>query len=144
MTDYDIDIRSIDPEYSPTIPQQAGRDVETGRELHLAGVTVTIKLTWKPRQTSDRRHQTIDVAFSVDHDDGVVTASSVGDAYSDQESFDLEVLVTALEYGERAMIAYLEDVGPDYYLRGVGDLFELAGAAGDDVLVHSDLEVAEA
>lgn len=145
MTDYEIDIRSIDPTYNHTLARQAGRDVDSGFEVHLAAVTIELSLQWRPDRTgAERQRKTVAVKFSVDHEHEDVVPASVGDAHSDQQSFSVERLVTALEYAERAMIAYMEDVGPDYTLRSTDSLLAAAGATGDDVVVHNDLEVVDA
>jgi hypothetical protein len=138
MTDYDIDIRSIDPEYSHTIARQAGREVDDGFEVHLSRLTVRCRLSW--RTSSERRTQKFDVVFGVDHDSETVSPTSIGAAHSELQSVGIKKLVTALEYAERAAIAFLEDVGPDYRLRSTAELLDYAGAPGDDVVVHTALE----
>jgi hypothetical protein len=138
MTDYNIDIRSIDPEYSHTIARQAGREVNDGFEVHLSRVTVRCRLSW--RTSSERRTQMFDVVFGVDHDSETVSPTSIGDAHSELQSVGIEKLATALEYAERAAIAFLEDVGPDYRLRFTAELLDAAGAPGDDVVVHTALK----
>ena len=100
MTDYGIDIRSIDPEYSHTIARQAGREVDDGLEVHLSRLTVRCRLSW--RTSSERRSQAFDVVFGVDHDSETVRPTSIGNAHSELQSVGIEKLVTALEYPERA------------------------------------------
>jgi trimethylamine:corrinoid methyltransferase-like protein len=138
MTDYEIDIRAIDPEYSHTIARQAGREVDDGLEVHLSRLTVRTRLSWPTSR--DHQSQAFDVVFGVDHDSETVRPTSIGDAHSKLQSVGIELLVTALEYAERAAIAFLEDVGPDYRLRSTAELLEAAGAPGDDVVVHTALE----
>jgi len=142
MTDYDIDIRSIDPTYNHTLAQQAGRDVDDGFEVHLAAVTVELRLRWRPDRTgADTEHQTMSVEFRVNHEHEDVVPTSVGDAHSEQQSFGVEQLITALEYAERAMVDYLKNIGPDYDLRSAESLLAVAGNPDDRVVVHNDLEV---
>lgn len=135
MSDYDVDVRSIEPEYKHTIDNQAGRKVDDGREVHLATVTVMVKVSWT--SGSD----TYDITYRFDHEQGTATMASIGDSFTDVQSFDVATLSTAIEYAQRAMIAFLEDVGPDYYIRGFKEQIDSTAEFGDDVRVHTDLEV---
>jgi len=141
MTDYDIDIRSLEPEYKHTFARQANREVDDGRELHLSRFTVTVRLAWG--SGSNYGCQTFDAAFNVDHEAGGVRLTTVGDAHAERQSFSMEKLLTAIEYAERAAVAFLEHVGPDYYLVDGIDLLEgiRQQTTGDDARVHTALEV---
>jgi hypothetical protein len=141
MTNFEVDVRNLEPEYKHTLASQAGRDVDDGREVHLSRLTVTIRLAWG--SGSDYDGQTFSAVFTVDHEAETIRMTSIGDAHGERQSFGIEKLVTAIEYAERAAIAYAEDVGPDYVLRGVPSLFDAVGAHGDAVVVPSELEVAD-
>jgi hypothetical protein len=141
MTDYDIDIREIEPEYKHTLAKTANREVEDGFEVHLSRLTVTVALTWS---TGHRRSdgQTFAVTFNVDHEAETVTTQTVGDAHSECQRFGVEKLTTALEYAEDAAVAFIEDVGPDYVLVDTRDHIQDAGDHINQTRVHTELEVA--
>ena len=142
MTDYEIDIRSIEPEYNHTLAKQAGREVDDGFEVHLARFHV--ELTLASGTGNDYDVDAFAVRFDVDHEAETVRPRLVGDAHNDRQNFGVEKLLTALEYADRAAIAYLEDVGPDYKLQSSEMMAEAVGQHGDDVVVHPDLEVTDA
>jgi len=139
MTDYDIDIRNIEPEYAHTIASQAGREVDDGFEVHLSRFVVTLTLSWGTG--SDYDTQAFAVRFDVDHDDKTVTMASVGDAHGERQSFGVGKLMAAVEYAHRAAVAFVEDVGPDYEIVGAAERLAATGDHGDDVTVHTALEV---
>ena len=144
MTDYDIDIREIEPTYKHTLARQAGREVEDGLETHLSRVQVTVAL--KRGSGKDYDGQTFAVTYTVDHEAEVIRHRKVADAHGERKAFGVEKLLTALEYGHRAMVAFVEDVGPDYSVAApeevAGRVCEDAGTI--DAQVHTDLEVADA
>jgi len=139
MTDYDIDIRGIDPEYKHTIDRTANRTVEDGREVHLSKFTVTVKVQ---KDAGDRNARTYAISFNVDHDAEQVRLSHVADAHSSRKTFGVSKLTTAIEYAMRAAVGFTEDAGPAYNIVGFADQLDTKGEHGDDVIVHTALEVA--
>lgn len=138
--DYDIDIRSIEPEYEHTIDQQAGREVDDGMEVHLSTVTVDVNVSYGRR--GERDVSCYSIVFSVDHDTNSIRTKSVGDAHSKRQSFDIARLTLGTEFAERALVAFLEDVGlEDYHVHTAKDDHTSASHLADTPTVHTELEV---
>lgn len=140
MTDYDIDIRSVEPEYKHTLARQAGREVDDGREVHLSRLTVTVRLAWG--SGNQRNGQTFDIVFDVDHELEDVRVKSVGDAHSEQQSFSFDRLQTAVAHATRAVEAFQSDVGLTYYTADPASMFRTAVNDADRATTHTELEVA--
>lgn len=141
---YEIDIRQIEPEFKHTLARQAGREVDDGLELHLSRFTVTLALKYKSN-SGERMTDYYAATFDADHEQQRIELSSIGDAHDNSTSFSAKRLAVATEYAHRAAIAFAEDVGPNYYVRGMDDHINSAEslASGDDVTVHNALEVSK-
>ncbi|AFH22633.1 hypothetical protein OSG_eHP31_00105 [environmental Halophage eHP-31] len=138
MIDYDIDIRSVVPEYKHTLARLARREVADGLEVHLATLTVDLAVVVP---TGERERTYFQAVFKADHEAETLRLKSVGDAHDNQTSFSSPRLITAVEYAERAAIAYLDSVGLDYRLVGANEQLGDANPANGHVSVHTDLEV---
>ncbi|WP_436933712.1 hypothetical protein [Halovenus marina] len=138
MPEYETRVRSIEPEYSPLIAMEAGRDVENGREVKLQRVAVEVQVRW-----SDER-ETISVSYAVKHDDDLVKQHSVGAAFGETESLTVDRMLHAMVASERAMYGWLADIDLLYDLETLDDQLDEMIAASTDVAVHSHLEVQDA
>lgn len=140
MTDYDIDIRSIDTEYEHTLARQVGREVDDGFEVHLQTIAVEVKVGWRSGGKSKANYYR--ATYKVDHNEEVVRAGYVGDAHGERESFPVSQLVAAVTHADRAVVSLLEDVDlGSYTLRRLGDQLDTT-VVEQDVSVHTGLEVA--
>lgn len=143
MNIQEIDVRNIEPKYNHTIARQAGREVNDGLELHLSTFEIMLVVKYRP-DSGDRDRSYYTATYTVDHDNDEIRLSNIGDANSKRQTFGMQTLVVALEYAQRAAVAFVEDTGaPDYPIVGPSDLLDAArnDATGDDVTVHPALEV---
>jgi len=139
-TEYDIDIRELEPTYKHTLARQAGREVDDGRTVHLRELAVTLRLNWGTG--SDRNGQTFTVSFRVDHEDELVRTHAVKDAHGDVQSFGVQRLAAATAAAEQAAGGFLADVDLNHYDLIAGyDQFTDARSTSDSVAVHTNLEV---
>lgn len=133
---YEVDIRNIDVEYSPVHPYDVGRETDDAGELSLSTIVVQVNLRHKDE------HWTYAISFDVDHEWNRIELSTVGDAHNKRQSFGAEALETAIEHGERAVLAIMPDLVPSYDLEPFASDNRLAGVDADPV-VHQALEVAD-
>lgn len=143
-TEYDIDVRNIDPTYKHTLARQSNREVDDGRELHLSEIEVSVRLKWRHPTGSGggQGSQTFAVRFTVDHDAERVRTRSVGDAHSDRQSYGVGKLAAATAAAEQALGGFLADVDLNHYELAAGyDQFTDARSRSQSVAVHTSLEV---
>jgi hypothetical protein len=134
MSDYDIDIRSVEPKYRHTLDRDAGRDVDSGAEVHLSSLKIEIRIA---DTTGDRDSTTFAATFGVDHEEEAVSWRSIGDAFEKASSFDMSRLLTALSTAEEAAAAFCDDVGLHY------DVTRPLASEGDVPRVHTALGVTD-
>jgi hypothetical protein len=133
-TDYEIDIRSVEPSYNHTLGRDAGREVKQGAEVHLTSLTVEIRIA-APR--SDRSGTTFAATFRADHEAEQLVWKSIGDAFENDTSFKIDRLLTALGTAEEAAAAFCDDVGLEY------DVTRPVASEGPIPTVHTALEVTD-
>lgn len=129
-TDYDLDVRSIDPEYTTTLPRDVNEKIDAATTLSLSTISVTVNLSW--RANGDHYRRTYEIPFRVDHDGEYVAAKEIGDAYGDRTSFRIERLLEAIATAEDAIRSFIADIGLDYIVQHTG-----LRARSDDVTVRS-------
>ena len=130
-TDYEIDIRSIDTDYTTTLPRDVNEHIDPETTVSPRSIVVTVKVEWDSNR--DRRSETFEIGFRVDHADGIVEAKAVGDAFSEVDSMGVGRVLVALDAAERAVWALLEEIGLDYHLRQTTDRAHGAQAPAVDV-----------
>lgn len=131
-TDYEIDIRSIDTEYTTTLPRDVNKKIDPATTLSLRQVTVTVKLSW--RSSGDHYHEAFEIPFRVDHTEELVEAKSIGDAYGERESLRVQRVLVALGAAERAVAGLLSEISLPYSLRRTTDRASVVTPA---VAVHT-------
>jgi len=135
MTDYDIDIRSLEPTYNPTLASQANRDVNDGREIHLSTISVDLVLI---EPTGDRDRYAYTVTFTVDHEHHDVEFKHCGDTYENRHRYSPEQYWLATNAAAAVVDDWLEDIGLGYTRPEAAIILP---DEGDEFDVHNDLTV---
>jgi|GEM_PF-6910402 len=135
-TDYEIDIRSIDTDYTTTLPRDVGEQIDAKTTVSLSTITVTVALKWDRRR--EQQSETLEVPFTVDHGDETVRAKSVGDAYGEVESLSVERLLVALTAAEQAVARLLDGLPTGLILRPIEERWPLGEVTEEPVDVIHD------
>jgi hypothetical protein len=135
MTEYDIDIRELEPTYKHTLAQQANREVNDGREVHLSGISVKVTLK---ELGGERSRFNYTIRFGVDHERYSITFKSCGDTHEHRHQYEPEQFWLATNAAAAVVDEWLEDIGLDY-TRPEEEI--VLPDEGDEFRVHNDLMI---
>jgi hypothetical protein len=135
MTDYDIDIRDLEPTYKHTLARQANREVDDGREIHLTELSVTVVLK---EPTGERERYPYVVTFGVDHESHTVSFKQAGDPHDNRHRFAPERYWLATSTAAEVVDEWLTDIGLAYERPDVSIVLP---AEPEMIQVHNDLTV---
>jgi hypothetical protein len=138
MTDYDIDVRELSPEYGPLADMRAGRETAAQATV-LDSISVDVNIHWKRNGERYRRAYTAE--FRVDHDAGRVVPKTVGRAHDKTDTLSVERTMVALDAARDAVADWLISIDHEYTVvrhTTLGD-----GAAATDPATHNALDAGD-
>ena len=137
MTNYDIDVRTVEPTYNHTLARDTGRELNDGHEVHLTKLSIEVRV--KPPRSGDEDGSTnFTVTFGVDHETERLTYRTIGHTFERDTSFNVARLLTALSAARNTAAAFTADVGLAY------EVPDPSGSDVDPTVVHTALEVVDA
>jgi len=140
------EVRSLDPSFGRPPAYSGGNareeldDVESGSEVALKSVDLSIHLKTDDRESTSR---TFTVSYRVDYDDRAVVAKTVTEKHGSKHKSDATIaalpLAAAVARADRAAAEFLDREGLGFELRSFAGLIDGARDEAHDVLV-SDVE----